>query len=156
MNVGIVGSEGAKFTIETEELARGLIKTILSCAGVKDKVISGGCHLGGIDIWAVEEAEKLSIPTQIFLPKKRVWEGYKERNILIATYSDIIFCITVKELPPDYMLRGWEKFCYHCKTDQHIKSGGCWTVKYAKGLGKIGHILVVGDINANQSEFREV
>lgn len=149
MNVGIVGSEEAKFTKENEARAREVIRTLIRPA---DKVISGGCHLGGIDIWAIEEAEKLGIATQVFLPKKRIWEGYRERNILIATYSDVVFCVTVKDLPSDYMLRGWEKFCYHCKTDQHIKSGGCWTVKYAKGLGKNTAVFVIGDtINANQS-----
>jgi len=27
-------------------------------------------------------------------------------------------------------------FCYHCKSNLHVKSGGCWTAKYAERLGK--------------------
>ena len=140
MNIGIVGSEGAKFTPETEQKARVLIRLSIS---PNDKVISGGCHLGGIDIWAVEEAKALGLQYKEFLPKTKNWEGFKARNIQIAESSDKVICITVKTLPPSYKVKGWEKFCYHCNTDQHIKSGGCWTVKYAQKLGKITSVIVV-------------
>ena len=141
MNIGIVGSEAAKFTLETEEKARVIIKGLIqNCNG---KVVSGGCHLGGIDIWAKEEAEKLNIPFIEFLPKVLNWNGFKARNILIAKTSDIVYCITVKTLPAHFKEGGWERFCYHCNTNGHIKSGGCWTVKEAKRLGKQGSIIVI-------------
>jgi len=142
INIGIVGSEAAKFTSETEKIARDSIKTLIDR---HDRVVSGGCHLGGIDIWAREEATKQGIPFIEFLPKTRNWEGYKKRNIQIAETSNVVVCITVKELPPGYRVRGFEKYCYHCKTDEHIKSGGCWTVKYAKGLGKNAFVAVIED-----------
>jgi len=141
MNLGIVGSEAAKFTPATELKAREVIR-----AWIKkyDEVVSGGCHLGGIDIWAKEEAGKLGIPFTEYLPKTRSWEHYKERNIKIAERSHVVICITVKELPPGYKKRGFESPCYHCNTDTHIKSGGCWTVKYAKlKLLRVGFVIVI-------------
>jgi hypothetical protein len=35
------------------------------------------------------------------------------------------------------------EMCYHCMSDTHVKSGGCWTVKYAKKIGKEGEVLVI-------------
>ena len=140
MNIGIVGSEGAKFTPETEQKARAIIRELIV---PYDLVISGKCHLGGIDIWAVEEAEKLHKAFKEFPPAEKNWGAFKARNILIAKTSDVVYCITLKTLPEGYRGRGWEKYCYHCDTKEHVKSGGCWTVKYARGLGKQGHILVV-------------
>lgn len=138
--IGIVGSEAAKFTPETEIAARCLIQNLIRDAHL---VISGGCHLGGIDIWAKEEAAKLGIPMLEFLPEKLQWNGgYKERNEQIAAFSDEVYCITVKELPKTYTGMRF-KFCYHCKTDEHVKSGGCWTTKYARSLGKVGKTLVI-------------
>jgi hypothetical protein len=147
MILGIVGSEEAKFTPETEEAARLLIRLHLKM-GVH-RVVSGGCHLGGIDIWAVEEASRLGILVMEYLPRTKNWEGYKARNMLIAENSDQVICITVKVLPPGYKVRGFEKYCYHCKTDQHVKSGGCWTTKYARKLGKVGRTLVIDNDSPN-------
>lgn len=140
--IGIVGSEAAKFDADGERRARKLIRKTIRGASL---VVSGACHLGGIDIWAREEAEKLGIPMEEYPPKKRAWEGgYKPRNIQIAKRSDRVVCITVRSLPNGYVKKGWEDFCYHCNTNRHVKSGGCWTTKYARGLGKPGVTLVVG------------
>jgi hypothetical protein len=146
MKLGIVGSEAAKFTVRTEELARDLIADLLDHGeNISDlHIFSGDCHLGGIDQWAREAAELYKIPFTAFPPKNRQWStGYKPRNIQIAEASDKVICITVKELPPDY--KGMKfGLCYHCRTKDHIKSGGCWTVKYAKEkLGKPGEIIVI-------------
>lgn len=141
MKIGIVGHEAAKFTPETEEQAREAIREILkqNCT----KVISGGCHLGGIDIWAVEEAVKLNIPYKEYKPTKLNWsEGFKPRNIDIANNSDIVYCIVVKELPETYTGMKF-KNCYHCNTDSHVKSGGCWTAWYAHKLGKIVKWIII-------------
>jgi len=143
MKLGIVGSEAAKFTVETELLARKKITEYIEATWA-DTVVSGGCHLGGIDEWAIQEALAVGCGTEIFPPKTRQWsEGYKPRNRQNAEASDIVICITVKELPPDY--KGMRfGLCYHCKTSDHVKSGGCWTVKYAKEkLGKPGEIVVI-------------
>jgi hypothetical protein len=138
--VGIVGSEGAKFTNVTEAKARAMIRELIVGA---DKVVSGACHLGGIDVWAIEEAKARGIPTQEFPPRILQWAGgYRERNVLIARTSTEVFCLTLRELPPEF---GGMRFpyCYHCNTKEHVKSGGCWTTKYARSLGKPGTTLVI-------------
>lgn len=143
MKLGIVGSEAAKFTIATEMIARATIAGLIEKYSA-DEVISGACPLGGIDEWAIQEALGVGCGTRNFPPKVKNWSfGYKPRNIQIAEASDIVVCITVKELPPDYDGMRFD-LCYHCKTGDHIKSGGCWTVKYAREkLGKPGEIVVI-------------
>lgn len=143
MILGIVGHEAAKFTAETEGLARAAIRAHLardfSCTGV----VSGACHLGGVDVWAIEEAKKLGLTTREFPPANRSWEqGYKARNILIAEVADKVISIVVKVLPPGYTGMRF-KLCYHCKTDSHVKSGGCWTAHYAARLGKPFEIIEI-------------
>jgi len=140
MRIGIVGAEGAKFTERGEARARALIRSLLQPG---DEVVSGGCHLGGIDIWAVEEAHALDLYTHQYVPAVRSWEyGYKPRNILIAKNSDYVVCIVVDRLPPGF--EGMRHAsCYHCKTKDHIKSGGCWTVKYAAKHGIPGDVRVI-------------
>lgn len=138
--VGIVGHEAAKFTPETEAQARAAIRSLLAPG---DVVISGGCHLGGIDIWAVEEARQMGLDVVEHLPKSRSWEGgYKQRNLKIAHDSDRVVSIVVDRLPDSY--RGMKfDICYHCGTKEHVKSGGCWTAKQARIMGKPGDVLVI-------------
>lgn len=140
MVVGIVGSEAAKFTPAMEEAARKLIRL---CLAPGDKVVSGACHLGGIDKWAIEEAKALGLETEEFPPASLQWEGgYRERNLKIANACDRLVCITVRGYHSGY--KGMRfKLCYHCKTSDHIKSGGCWTLKKALQLGKAGDLFVV-------------
>lgn len=141
MRIGIVGSEAIKFTPDTEKVARQHIAHLL---GPGDVVISGGCHLGGIDAWAAEIGRLLGLEVIEYLPVQHQWNGgYKERNLKIAQDSDRVVCITVKVLPPNYRGMRFAR-CYHCQTDQHVKSGGCWTVKQARQLGKPGEVIVVG------------
>jgi hypothetical protein len=141
MRLGIVGHEGAKFTDYTRELAWLAINKACHSPETVAEVISGGCHLGGIDIWAVEYAKAAGIPYREFLPQKLQWNGgYKERNIQIAEASDKVVCIVVKKLPEGYSGMRFTS-CYHCKTDSHVKSGGCWTARYAGKLGKPFEII---------------
>ena len=139
MKLGIVGHEAAKFTPETETEAKALIRTLLLNPAVTE-VVSGECHLGGIDIWAHEIADELGLPFTGFAPKERSWEkGYKPRNLQIAQ-ADEVHCIVVAKLPESY--KGMRfTYCYHCRTSEHAKSGGCWTAKRAK----IGVWHVVGN-----------
>jgi hypothetical protein len=143
MIIGIVGHEVKKFTAQTEEAARTVIRFILSQKDITT-VASGGCHLGGVDIWAIEEAKKLGLVTKEFLPKFKRWEpnGYKARNIAIARFCDEVHCIVVDRLPEKYIGMKWKE-CYHCHDSTHVKSGGCWTALHARGLGKraIWHII---------------
>ena len=139
MKIGIVGHEAKKFGPQAEQEARATIRSILYEAAVENFtglpeiiVVSGHCHLGGIDIWAGEEAANLGLETDIYPPKYLDWSrGYKPRNLLIAKNSDIVHCIVVDRLPRDYEGMRF-KSCYHCGTDTHVKSGGCWTAKRAK------------------------
>lgn len=140
MKIGIVGSEAEKFTPHTEELARGIIRSLIVSASA---VISGKCHLGGVDIYAAEEARKMGIPVFEFAPTVRSWSGgYMQRNIKIARASDKVVCITLRTLPAEYTGMRFSR-CYHCNTDTHVKSGGCWTVKYARRIGKPGNVIVI-------------
>lgn len=129
MNIGIVGHEAAKFTALGERRARRIIRELLSAPDAV--LVSGHCHLGGIDIWAEEVADAIGIPKLIYPPKKLTWEGgYKQRNLLIAKHSAIVHCIVVTKLPSAYTGMRFTS-CYHCNTQTHIKSGGCWTAKRA-------------------------
>ena len=131
MKVGIVGHEAKKFTPITEKAAKLVIRALLKNAEV---LVSGGCHLGGVDIWAEEIAKELGCynPDYIHLPKIQRWEGgYRQRNLKIAEDSDIVHCIVVAEYPPIYYGVRFD-YCYHCNTSDHVKSGGCWTAKRAK------------------------
>lgn len=138
MNIGIVGHEEAKFDDVTEKAAKDLIGHLLTQSPELDPagVISGGCHLGGVDIWAEKTADMLGLPKKIHLPKSQRWEtGYKPRNLLIAQDSDIVHVILVKEYPLGYVGMRFP-LCYHCGTTDHIKSGGCWTARQAMLMGK--------------------
>lgn len=148
MRIGIIGHEAAKFTPETEQEARRIIRNLLAAVDPHSSVVvSGACHLGGIDIWAEEAADALGREKLIFPPKTRAWAtGYKPRNIQIAEASDVVHCIVVAALPASYTGMRFD-FCYHCNTDAHVKSGGCWTAKYAEKLGKPARWHVVGGIS---------
>jgi hypothetical protein len=142
MRLGIVGHEAAKFTADTEYLAKQAIAYHIEAGATE--VVSGACHLGGIDIWAVEVAHGYGLPTLEYPPEELGWEyGYKPRNIRIAENSDKVICIVVKKLPESYQGMRFP-YCYHCKTDSHIKSGGCWTARYAGRIGKPYEIIEIG------------
>jgi hypothetical protein len=135
MKVGIVGAEGAKFTEQGAARAKDAIYAIITDPSV-DGVCSGECHLGGIDIWAHEIADKLGKPFQPFPPRDLTWAGgYKPRNLQIARWSDKVFCITVDKLPTGFGGMTFKE-CYHCrkagKPIDHVKSGGCWTALKCK------------------------
>jgi hypothetical protein len=108
MRIGIVGHEKAKFTPETEEYT-----------------------------FAEEEARAMGLQTIIHKPEVLNWQnGYRPRNIKIAESSDIVVSIVLKRLPLHWTGMRFDG-CYHCLTDTHVKSGGCWTAHYAKRkLGK--------------------
>jgi len=128
--LGIVGSEQAKFTPETEAAARAVISTYIDeCR--PHEIVSGGCHLGGVDLYAEEAAAEYGIPVVVFRPATLRWGepgGYKERNLRIAKRSDAVLCVTLAVLPPTYDGPDYGP-CYHCRgrNPPHVKSGGCWT-----------------------------
>lgn len=151
MKIGIVGSEASKFTKLGEERARAAIHTLLSAPDVT-AVVSGHCHIGGIDIYAEEAGRALGLECLIFPPAQLNWSnGYKPRNLQIAHNSDKVVCITVDKLPPGYNGMVFAKGCYHCAKanagfkEPHIKSGGCWTVLQGVKMGKLAQWIVVNN-----------
>lgn len=138
--VGIVGAELAKFTAKGQAAARQIIWELVAKA---TGVVSGGCHLGGVDIWAEEVARAFDIEPVVHLPAVRSWAlGYMPRNRLIARDCDVLHNIVVDRLPLGYDGMRFE-WCYHCHTDGHVKSGGCWTAKEAQRLGKQAHWHII-------------
>jgi len=142
MRVGIVGSEEAKFTPAGKRAAIALIERLLSGGNVTE-IVSGKCHLGGIDVWAAVVGNDLGIIVTEYPPATYRWaDGYKPRNLQIVERSDVVHCITVDRLPESYVGMRFE-LCYHCGTSDHTKSGGCWTMKQAIKQGKRGELHVI-------------
>ncbi len=135
--IGIVGASAYKVTASNEVLARVAIRKLL-VPGI-DLVVSGACD--GMDQWAVEEARAAGIAVLEFPAKIKRWTGpggFEERNIKIAHASGFVVCLTVPVLPD-----GSSSYCYHCHTAAHVKSGGCWTVKFALKLGKVNSRVII-------------
>ena len=147
-SIGIVGHGSDKFDNRTELLAKDIILNILNEATkTHDDVVmvSGHSPVGGIDIWAEEIAIELKLLLDIKSPKQLIWDaqyGYKQRNLDIAKCSDIVHVVLIEKYPENYTGQKF-KLCYHCKTSDHVKSGGCWTGKQAQKMGKevIWHII---------------
>ena len=103
--IGIVGHEEKKFNADSKWVAVELIRTLLSDG---DILVSGGCQLRGIDIWAEEVADEMGIEKVIFYPQRRSWHGgYKQRNLLIAQKSDIT-SRNLGEKMPDLLIQEHE------------------------------------------------
>ncbi len=118
--VGIVGSDGRKFDKLSEKKARDRISQIIAYEIISHPhmnivIVSGHCHLGGIDIFAEEIANKFEISMIPYPPNNLRWEpdGFKARNMRIAQKSDILYVLSNDD---------W--------------NGGMWTGNYAKKLGK--------------------
>ena len=134
MRIGLVGNGSDKFTEQGERLARALIRELLAGAEV---MVSGHSPVGGIDIWAEEEALALGIALDLKIPEVNQWNppgqyGYKARNLDIARGSDVVHVILADVYPEEY--RGMRfAVCYHHRpaATDHVKSGGCWTGKHA-------------------------
>lgn len=144
VNLGIVGAEAAKFTPFTQAAARRIIRSLIRQTGAT-LVVSGASPLSGIDDWAIEEAIRLGIETREYPPKRQGWLYYRKRNLQIAKASDLVVCITLQQLPDGFTGMRFPDGCYHCGTppDDHVKSGGCWTAKQAKRLGKRAGVIVI-------------
>lgn len=94
-------------------------------------IISGGAK--GVDTLVERLCEEQRILFTAFLPDTQNWESYKKRNLIIASMSDKVICITTP-----YKTQK----CYHCNKD-HQRTGGCYTVKLAKHLNKPTEVIVL-------------
>lgn len=140
MKIAIVGSDSRRWTPEGERQARDLIRFILGVTGVTE-VISGACHLGGIDLWAAEIGRELGLKVTEFAAKVRAWNGhsgFKARNQRIVDACDVAHCLAPNRLPD-----GSAEFCFHCGTGAHSRSGGCWVAKHARLAGKLAVVHVI-------------
>lgn len=75
MRVGIVGSEAAKFTADSAARAQQKIREIL-LATKATEVVSGACHLGGIDIWAAGIGKALGLGVTELCAKHPQLDGW--------------------------------------------------------------------------------
>lgn len=133
MKIGIVGNAADKFSVKTARVAREAIREIIA-EYAPSHIVSGHCHLGGVDIWAEEIAREMGVKTIIHEPAVHNWTyGYMPRNILIAHDSDIVVCIVARDYPKSFPEEDRYLACYHCKRRRppHTKSGGCWTAMRA-------------------------
>jgi len=152
MRIGIVGHAADKFTTQGKANARAAIleiildyKLICLVNNTELVVVSGHCPIGGVDIWAEQLARECGIETDIKAPKEHSWSGkygYKARNLDIARDSDKIYVLLADSFPPDFKGKKFT-YCYHCKTDNHIKSGGCWTAHQAIRLGRVAEWVII-------------
>jgi len=154
MKIGIIGHGEDKFTEKSKIEAKELLTSILidfSLNCLKNKKIepiyfvSGHSPVGGIDIYGEEESKRLGFLLDLKIPKQNIWDaeyGFKQRNLDIAKDSDILHVILVDKYPKGYNGMRFNK-CYHCHTNDHMKSGACWTAKEARKLGKevVYHII---------------
>ena len=155
MKVGIVGPQENKWLPFQSNRVKQAITTILWQYQFDKELtmVSGGCPLGGVDIWAEEVAKERGIDTDIIKPDINEWEdryateyenpyipvpilkGFKSRNIAIAKDSDVVYCLVPK------MTLSF--FCKHCWEYGHPSNGGCWTMKFAKKIGKETHLVII-------------
>lgn len=131
MIVGIVGT--SHLTPKEETKAREEIRYI-----IQSHMFNGDTHFvtgdaNGIDKLVRELTCKYKTASTFFEAEKKQWTEFKKRNIEIAKFIDGIYCITTKTK---------DEMCYHCNQD-HQRTGGCWTLKYAKSLGKRGEVIVI-------------
>ena len=128
MKLAIVG------TSKSDNILSIQCENILSLHDKNDTtVISGGAT--GVDIAAENMAKNMGFKTEVFLPKEKNWESFKERNIKIAENCDILYCITTSVKT---------KKCYHhTPPADHEKTAGCWTMNKAKELGKKTFLFVI-------------
>jgi len=171
MKIAIVGAQESKWTKEQKKKVKEAIEIIFfhDCGFDRNiTLVSGHCPYGGVDIWAEEIADDLKIKKEIYKSLVNQWEdskqkcnichgtgmkdmgwhkrfgewehdkeacdnfgcikgwqklrGYKSRNIQIAEVCDILYCIEPKG---------------------RTRSGGIWTMNYAKKLGKKVYLVKI-------------
>jgi len=130
-------------------------------------MVSGHCPKGGVDIWAEEIADEFGIKKEIYSAEVHQWKdryiewlksdhrhnfgkvlvgknqkGYRSRNIQIAKACDVLYCLVPNRITGKVMFNRDLK-CIHCNVDGHPTNGGCWTMNYAKKLGKEVYQIII-------------
>ena len=123
---------GTSHLTENENLdARIIILWLIRNHPETTEIVTGDAL--GIDRLVSEITLERGLQLHAFTSAANEWQAYKIRNEFIAEYCDILYCITTKTKNTP---------CYHCKLD-HQRTGGCWTMKYAKGLNKETHLVII-------------
>jgi hypothetical protein len=135
VRLGVVGHAAEKFTVKTEREARQSINDMIDSLK-PTHIVSGRCHMGGIDVWAEEIAAERGLKTAIYEPRVLNWSaegGFMDRNLAIAKNSDAVLCVVVADYPKGFKGKKFDG-CYHCKglRPKHCKSGGCWTAMHCR------------------------
>ena len=93
------------------------------------EIVSGGCPYGGVDIWAEAIAYALGTEPVIFNPKGHGWIHWRNRNMEIAEYCDILYCIE-----PEWDVSMGASKAYIWRGKKCRRSGGIWTMDYARNV----------------------
>lgn len=135
MKVAIVGTSKTLSENEDRDMRQLIAMTLKDYSTNNTIIISGGAK--GVDEIAIGIAKTLNFETEIFKPLKPEKEYYRKRNQLIAENCDVLHCFSIPVRT---------KKCYHHDPPQdHERTGGCWTYKMARELGKSCHLLVTPD-----------
>lgn len=128
VKIAFVGSsEKWWMPYQRQEAIEFILKVLRSYPKVE--IVSGGCPYGGVDIWTESIGYALGIPVTIFNPKMRNWDGYKNRNIKIAEYCDILYCIE-----PEWESDMGASKAFIWRGMKARRSGGIWTMNYARDV----------------------
>lgn len=133
MKIAIVGS--SRLTIEERDEVIHQVGLIVD-KHPNSKFITGDAE--GVDK-VVRVMLKPEFDVTVFEAKDKNWEGndgFKDRNIRIAHQADIVYSIATKKIK--------DKRCYHCDEQDHDRTGGCWTKRYAMDkLHKEGETIII-------------
>lgn len=138
MKIGIVGSS----KIQLEDALPVVEKIIMMYNPTTTEFVSGGA--AGVDRAVMIVCDLFNIKFTPYPPDVESWNdvgdkiGYKTRNLKIAAVSDHVVSIALSG-----------GYCYHCHSDTHQKTAGCFTARRCKSF----EIFV---IDQNTKELRRV
>ena len=146
--IGIVGSSEEYWTPKQKPKAKKYIRNLFLWYIQRYKLkleismpigCSGRCKYGGPDIWMEEICDELGLDTIIHPPKKEKWYYYKRRNRKIAKSSTKLY-----DIEPQVKREPSKKFPLNKATGKvYRRSGGTWTLEYAKDKGKNVELVII-------------
>lgn len=93
--LAIVGSQSRAWNLGDQARIKAVIWGVIQIFD-PEEVISGDSPGGGVDIWTREVCEEKGIPFRAYPPETKDWEGYKKRNIAMATACNTLVAIRSK------------------------------------------------------------
>lgn len=111
--LGIVGSSKAT-DLEHYKFVENLINEIY------DNTIIVTGDADGIDLCVRLVCQKYNLSHTVIYSKTKDWDGFKKRNEVIAKYCDRVISIALPLTKTP---------CYHCNSNTHEKTAGCYTGK---------------------------